>query len=91
MDVVPGTRDFGAHLVSQAERPVHQRREALADDPTPAYLRDAPLSNSADEICPGLYLSGTDLMHDFHRLIAYCLTFICCFTPKVWKIYLIIL
>lgn len=70
MDVVPGTRDFGAHLVSQAERPVHQRREALADDPTPAYLRDAPLSNSADEICPGLYLSGTDLMHDFHRLIA---------------------
>ena len=52
------TSDFGAHLVSQTETPVHQRREALADDPTPAFLRDALLSHSADEICPGLYLSG---------------------------------
>jgi hypothetical protein len=73
---VPVTSDFGAHLVSQAETPVHQRREALADDPTPTFLRDALLSHSADEICPGLYLSGNLRFNaPFHRLIASCLIF----------------
>jgi hypothetical protein len=57
--VAHGSSGAEVGLPAMASPREHKRREALADDPTPEYLKGAPLHHSADEIRPGLYLSGT--------------------------------